>query len=45
MHTTSQVHEVIGEQRVQELGRMLGGERLMDSTLAHARDLLYTQGT
>jgi DNA repair protein RecN (Recombination protein N) len=45
MHTTSQVQEVIGEQRVQELARMLGGERLMDSTLAHARDLLYTQGT
>ncbi len=45
MRTTSQVHEVIGEQRVQELGRMLGGERLMDSTLAHARDLLYTQGS
>ncbi len=44
-HTTSQVTAVTDEARVQELARMLGGERLMDSTLAHARDLLQTQGT
>jgi len=44
-HTTSQVSAVTDEARVKELARMLGGERLMDSTLAHARDLLQAQGT
>lgn len=43
-YTTSQVTAVADETRVQELARMLGGERLMDSTLAHARDLLQAQG-
>jgi DNA repair protein RecN (Recombination protein N) len=44
-NTTSQVTAVAEETRVKELARMLGGERLMDSTLAHARDLLQAQGT
>lgn len=38
--TTSQVQVVIGEQRVAEIARMLGGERLSGTTLAHARELL-----
>jgi DNA repair protein RecN (Recombination protein N) len=41
--TLSQVTAVLSEDRVAELARMLGGERLMDSTLAHARDLLQSQ--
>jgi len=43
-HTISQVFAVTGEQRVAELARMLGGERLLDSTLAHARDMLQLHG-
>lgn len=41
--TVSQVTAVAGEERVLELARMLGGERLLNSTLAHARDMLHTQ--
>jgi DNA repair protein RecN (Recombination protein N) len=41
--TVSHVSAVSGEARVAELARMLGGERLMDSTVAHARDLLQAQ--
>jgi len=40
--TVSRVQDVQGAQRVQELARMLGGERILDSTLAHARDMLQT---
>ena len=43
--TQSQVTSVAGEDRVAELARMLGGERLLNSTLAHARDMLQIQGT
>jgi DNA repair protein RecN (Recombination protein N) len=42
-HTQSQVSPVGGEQRVREIARMLGGERLSDTTLAHAKELLSTQ--
>lgn len=42
-HTVSQVTSVAGDERVMELARMLGGERLLNSTLAHARDMLHTQ--
>jgi DNA repair protein RecN (Recombination protein N) len=38
--TTSHVHALDGDHRVQELARMLGGERLTDTTLAHARELI-----
>ena len=38
--TVSQVLTVQGEQRVSEIARMLGGERLSDTTLAHAREML-----
>ncbi len=38
--TASQVLPVEGEQRVAEIARMLGGERLSGTTLAHARELL-----
>jgi DNA repair protein RecN (Recombination protein N) len=41
--TLSQVTTVLGEERVTELARMLGGERLMTSTVAHARDMLQNQ--
>lgn len=40
--TTSSVLAVQGEQRVAEVARMLGGERLSDTTLAHAREMLQT---
>jgi DNA repair protein RecN (Recombination protein N) len=29
-----------GEARIQEIGRMLGGTKLTDNTLAHAREML-----
>lgn len=38
--TLSSVHEVRGEQRVAEVARMLGGEHLSDTTLAHASEML-----
>lgn len=40
--TSSTVDVVNGEDRVNELARMMGGERLLPSTLTHARDLLQT---
>ena len=36
----SAVQEVLDEQRVSEIARMLGGERLSDTTHAHAREML-----
>ena len=41
--TLSQVKMVVSEDRVAELARMLGGERMMNSTVAHARDMLHGQ--
>lgn len=38
--TTSSVTPVQGEQRVAEVARMLGGERLSGTTLAHAKEML-----
>ena len=38
----SQVTHATGEQRVAEIARMLGGERLSDTTHAHAREMLQT---
>ncbi len=38
--TTSSVAPVHGEQRVAEVARMLGGERLSGTTLAHAKEML-----
>ena len=38
--TVSGVTAVEGEQRVAEVARMLGGERLSGTTLAHAREML-----
>ena len=38
--TTSDVQPLEGEARVKELARMLGGDRLTDTTLAHARELI-----
>ncbi|MGZ5181402.1 MAG: DNA repair protein RecN [Ramlibacter sp.] len=38
--TTSSVLPVQGEQRVAEVARMLGGERLSGTTLAHAKEML-----
>jgi DNA repair protein RecN (Recombination protein N) len=37
---TSSVARVEGEQRVAEIARMLGGERLSGTTLAHAKEML-----
>jgi DNA repair protein RecN (Recombination protein N) len=33
----------LGDERVSEIARMLGGERVLASTLAHARELLELQ--
>jgi DNA repair protein RecN (Recombination protein N) len=41
--TSSQVSLVRGEERVAEVARMLGGERLSGTTLAHAKELLGPQ--
>ena len=38
--TASSVAPVTGEQRVAEVARMLGGERLSGTTLAHAKEML-----
>jgi DNA repair protein RecN (Recombination protein N) len=37
---SSTVTQVQGEQRVAEVARMLGGERLSGTTLAHAKEML-----
>jgi DNA repair protein RecN (Recombination protein N) len=42
--TVSSVAAVHGEQRVAEVARMLGGERLSSTTLAHAKEMLQSQG-
>jgi DNA repair protein RecN (Recombination protein N) len=39
-HTASTVEAVHGEQRVAEVARMLGGEKLSGTTLAHAKEML-----
>ncbi len=39
---SSQVRGVSGEERVSEIARMLGGEKLSATTLAHAREMLQT---
>lgn len=41
--TLSSVNAVENESRVAELARMLGGERLLNSTLSHAREMLQIQ--
>ena len=41
--TLSSVAKVQGESRVAEIARMLGGERIMATTLAHAKELLQLQ--
>ena len=38
--TLSEVHAVGGELRVAEIARMLGGERLSDTRVAHAQEML-----
>jgi DNA repair protein RecN (Recombination protein N) len=38
--TLSNVAPVSGEQRVAEVARMLGGEHLSGTTLAHAKEML-----
>jgi DNA repair protein RecN (Recombination protein N) len=38
--TFSSVEAVTGEARVAEIGRMLGGEKLSNTTLAHAKEML-----
>ena len=38
--TLSEVHNVSGELRVAEVARMLGGERLSNTRLAHAQEML-----
>jgi DNA repair protein RecN (Recombination protein N) len=41
----SAVETVNGEQRVSEIARMLGGERLSDTTHAHAREMLQAMAS
>ena len=43
--TLSTVAPVSGEQRVREIARMLGGERLSETTLAHAKEMLSLKPT
>jgi DNA repair protein RecN (Recombination protein N) len=39
----SRVTLVEGEERVSEIARMLGGEKISDTTRAHAREMLHIQ--
>ncbi len=41
--TLSSVAAVHGESRVAEIARMLGGERMLGTTLAHAKEMLQSQ--
>lgn len=41
--TLSSVTTALGEQRVAEVARMLGGERLSGTTLAHAKEMLQAR--
>jgi len=41
----SAVQAVSGDQRVNEIARMLGGERLSDTTHAHAREMLLSMSS
>jgi DNA repair protein RecN (Recombination protein N) len=41
--TLSTVNGVQGEHRVAEIARMLGGEKLLGTTLAHAKEMLAAQ--
>ena len=43
--TFSSVHSVTGEVRVAEIARMLGGERLSNTSLAHAQEMLSVGAT
>ncbi len=40
--TASEVRVIADEARVQELARMLGGDKLSDASLAHAREMLHS---
>ena len=40
--TLSAVGAVLGESRVAEIARMLGGEHLMETTVAHAKEMLQS---
>ncbi len=40
--TLSAVEQVQGESRVAEIARMLGGERLLETTVAHAKEMLQS---
>ncbi|MET0519221.1 MAG: DNA repair protein RecN [Burkholderiaceae bacterium] len=42
--TSSEVRPVAGEARVAEIARMLGGERLSSTSLAHAQEMLDLSG-
>lgn len=44
-NTFSSVHSVTGEVRVAEIARMLGGERLSNTSLAHAQEMLSVGAT
>jgi DNA repair protein RecN (Recombination protein N) len=39
--TASQVNPLSADERVNEIARMLGGEKLSETTLAHAREMLH----
>ncbi len=41
--TVSSVAAVVGDQREREVARMLGGERLLGTTLAHAKEMLQAR--
>ncbi|MEO8248181.1 MAG: DNA repair protein RecN [Burkholderiales bacterium] len=42
--TFSNVSAAVGEERIAEIARMLGGERMSGATLAHAREMLSVGG-
>ncbi|HEY5734219.1 MAG TPA: DNA repair protein RecN, partial [Gammaproteobacteria bacterium] len=44
-HTESRAIKLDEDARIQEVARMLGGVKITDNSLAHARELLNLAGT
>jgi len=42
--TRTSLADLTGDERVQEVARMLGGTSITDKALAHAREMLSTPG-
>ena len=43
--TETQVFELYDDDRIEEIARMLGGVKISEQTLSHAREMLQSKGT